>query len=437
MNLFTRTFAAFLLVAALVLAGLIVMSSALQSDPPLARWQRIPLTLRLCAAAASQQDARSLPLFLRRAGEETRLELTLPGERDPDTMELAEAARRSGDVVEDRLRLRAAVALRLTGGERRVLVARVPGAAWMNLAQPLLRGLFAIGVAAAVCYRLARSVSAPTLALRGAAHRVARGDFSVRVAGERGFLRRRDELGELARDFDAMVGRLDGGREAQRRLLTDISHELRSPLARLGVALELARRKVGPESAESLERIEREAERMNRLIAELLGLARLESEKLPLEALPVDLIALVDEIARDADFEAGARGCRVEVLPSAESFTVSGERELLRRAVENVVRNALRHTDPGTSVEIGLERVGGEARLRVRDRGPGVPADALPHLFEPFWRVGADRDRASGGFGVGLALADRAVRLHGGRIGAENRTDGRGLAVTLALPAVS
>ncbi len=285
-----------------------------------------------------------------------------------------------------------------------------------------------------ISYLLARSLSAPVRTLRNATQQLASGDLSVRVGPS--LQGSRDETGELGRDIDRMAERIGGLLESQRRLLRDISHELRSPLARLNVALGLARRKAGPEAQGSLDRMERETGRLNDLIGELLTLALMENDARGVERVPVDLQALVREIVEDAEFEARVANRRVRVAQD-EPVVVAGVYELLRRAIENVVRNGVRFTAKGTDVEVNLSRsegVSGQvARVSVRDHGPGVPEESLNKLFEPFYRVTDARDRQSGGTGVGLAITQRAVKLHGGTVHASN-IPGGGMEVVLELP---
>ena len=225
--------------------------------------------------------------------------------------------------------------------------------------------------------------------------------------------------------------------KAQSRLLNDISHELRSPLARLNVALGLARQRSGAESASMLERIELEASRLNELIGRLLTLARLEDGEQRVPASPVRLDEVVLTVAEDAEFEAQARHCHVHSSIPEGSWGVRGDASLLHSAVENVVRNAIRYTREGTTVEIGLEKIanakGAEAVVKVADCGCGVPADALEKLFQPFYRIDDDRGRLTGGVGLGLAITERAVRFHGGRVSASNRAEG-GLLIEIRLP---
>jgi two-component system, OmpR family, sensor histidine kinase CpxA len=286
-----------------------------------------------------------------------------------------------------------------------------------------------------VCYFLAWYMTKPVALLRAATQRLAAGDLTARAGNPRS--RRRDEIAGLMRDFDTMAGRLENLVKAQSRLLNDISHELRSPLARLNVALGLARQRSGPESASMLERIELEASRLNELIGRLLTLARLEDGEQRVPATPVLLDEVVLNVAEDAEFEAQARHCHVRGNIPEGNWAVRGQASLLHSAIENVVRNAIRYTREGSTVEIHLasKQTSGppEAVVSVTDCGSGVPADALEKLFQPFYRLDQDRGRQTGGVGLGLAITERAVRFHGGRVGAFNRPEG-GLLIEIHLP---
>jgi signal transduction histidine kinase len=284
-------------------------------------------------------------------------------------------------------------------------------------------------VSGLVGFALARYVTTPIDQLRRATEAYAAGDLDRRVAPALGS--RKDEIAELARASDRMAQRLKELMASQRRLLSDISHELRTPLARLQVALGLARQRSGTGAATELDRIETEAEHLNELIGQILSLVRLDVRDKSLEREPVDLADLVAAVAADANFEAAAVDRRVEV--TGPGATISGNPALLHSALENVVRNAVRHTAAGTAVAIALEPDAERVRIRIRDRGPGVPEDVLPRLFQPFVRVDDARNRASGGFGLGLAIAQKAVHLHGGDIHAYNAADG-GLCVVMELP---
>lgn len=302
---------------------------------------------------------------------------------------------------------------------------------------PGLGILIAIISSGLVCYILARYLTAPIVRLRAATQKLASGDLTARAGMPSS--RRHDETAELVRDFDRMAERLQTLVTAQQRLLTDISHELRSPLARLNVALELARQRSGSDASSALDRIDRETTRLNEMIQRLLTLVRLEAGDNSLERSPVHLQPLLQEIARDATFEAQSRHCRVDVESLADCV-VSGNASLLHSAIENVVRNAIRYTEEGTSVQLRLESQSGpagpQAVLRVADSGPGVPEDALDKLFRPFYRLDDARGRQTGGAGLGLAITARSVSLHGGTVQARNRAEG-GLVVEIRLPMVA
>ncbi len=299
---------------------------------------------------------------------------------------------------------------------------------------PGLGLLIAIVSSGVVSYVLARYLTAPVVRLRTATQQLAAGDLTARA--EAPPKRRRDEIAELVRDFNGMAARLEDLVNAQNRLLNDVSHELRSPLARLNVALGLARQRTGPEAQGALERIEREAERLNELIGRLLAIARLESGEEAIQKSAVNLGEMLHEICKDADFEAQSRNCRVKCV-IADACIVMEHAGLLHSAIENVVRNATRYTREGTEVEIRLKKAqdakGSEAVVRVTDSGPGVPEEALHKLFRPFYRLDDARNRQTGGVGLGLAITERTVRLHGGRVKAANRPEG-GLIVEIRLP---
>jgi signal transduction histidine kinase len=286
--------------------------------------------------------------------------------------------------------------------------------------------LFMMGAAVLLCYWFARHLTSPVRALQKAVERFGRGDLTARVNSTRG-----DELGQLARTFDRMAGRIETLLAAERRLLLDISHELRSPLARLGVAVELARS--GEDKEAALNRIQKESDRLNSLVGQLLQVTRAEGDPTSLRRNPVRLDELLQQLVDDAHIEAEARGCSLAYL-HREPVVVEGDPELLRRAMENVIRNAIRFSPRESAVEVSLARQNGKALVDIRDQGPGVPADALPHIFDPFYRVETDRGRAGGGgIGLGLSIARRAIELHKGCIRARNAEPG--LEVELELPA--
>lgn len=271
------------------------------------------------------------------------------------------------------------------------------------------RLLIAILVSGGVCLLLARYLTRPLLRLQEATRALAAGNLDSRALAQVG--QRRDEISELAADFDRMAERLGKLLNAQQRLLRDVSHELRSPLARLQVAVGLLERDGLPEA--TLTRIESEIQRLEALIQQLLTLARLESaQEFPLEA--VELRELLETVVTDANFEAGADD-RVILVDSSPVILMANP-PLLHSALDNVLRNALNHTPQGTPVQVRLSAQQHQALIEVRDAGPGVPIAELPHLFEPFYRAAG----SSQGSGLGLAIAARAVRLHGGEIRAVN-----------------
>jgi two-component system sensor histidine kinase CpxA len=305
----------------------------------------------------------------------------------------------------------------------------------LALAARVLAALLTAGV---LCYMLARYIVSPVLKLRAVTRQLTEGDLSARVGPLMG--KRHDELADMGRDFDAMAARIEALLGAQARLLRDISHELRSPLARLGVALDLLRKRTPPEADAHLARIEREAARLNEMIGQLLSLTRWETGADGARTRRVDLAALVREVTEDADFEARSQNRSVEVS-GCDVCETKGTPTLLRSAFENVVRNAVRHTPEGTAVKVALScnrengAAGGEAILRVRDEGPGVPVEALKEIFRPFYRVDDSRTRETGGVGLGLAITERAVRLHAGAVTAAN-VSGGGFVVEIRLPLV-
>lgn len=300
----------------------------------------------------------------------------------------------------------------------------------------LLIGIITSGL---VCYLLSWYLTKPIVRLRTATRQLAAGDLTARSGAPVSL--RRDEVAGLMRDFDAMAERIETLLKAQSRLLNDISHELRSPLARLNVALGLARQRAGVESVDMLDRIELEASRLNELIGRILTLARLEDGEQRVPQTPVPLNDIVASVTEDAEFEAQARHCHVQTsIPKGGEWEVRGNASLLHSAVENVVRNAIRYTQEGSSVQIELARSATgnlqEAVVRVADSGPGVPEEALAKLFEPFYRLDDARGRQTGGVGLGLAITERAVRFHGGKVAAFNRQGG-GLVVEIRLPLIS
>lgn len=293
----------------------------------------------------------------------------------------------------------------------------------------ILRILAVILTGGLVCYGLARYLTSPIVKLSRATKKLASGELQTRVGGK--VRKGGDELSQLAGDFDEMAERIEMLVTSEKRLTQDISHELRSPLARLNVALEIAKNKTNAETQPILERIEKESNRLNEMISRLLILSKLESGGQELEKQNIDLRKLVEEIVSDADFEAQSKGKTVKITTIEESGFLGSE-NLLRSAVENVLRNAVRYTEEKTTVEVSLKNLNGDALIDIKDYGGGVPEEELENLFRPFYRIGEARERKSGGVGLGLAIAQRAVFAHKGTIRARNT--GNGLLVEIKLP---
>lgn len=318
------------------------------------------------------------------------------------------------------------------GGRMLLVRAAHDGAYWFFFIAPRPRlaawffspqHLWIIGAAVLFCWLLAYHLTTPLRQLQKAVERFGQGDFSARAASPR-----QDELGQLARTFDRMAERIQTLLTAEHRLLQDISHELRSPLARLSVAVELARS--GEDREAALNRIQKEADRLNTLVTGLLQVTRAEGDPAAMGREPVRLDELAAELVEDASIEAAAGGSSLALR--AEPVTVRGDAELLRRAVENIIRNAVRYAPAETAVEVHVRRENSHAVVAVRDFGPGVPEEALPRIFDAFYRVESDRGRSTGGAGLGLSIARRAVELHRGKLTARNAQPG--LLVEMRLP---
>jgi two-component system OmpR family sensor kinase len=293
----------------------------------------------------------------------------------------------------------------------------------------------ALVVSALTSWWLAQHLSAPIRRIQEGARALAAENLDSGARPEyrvsAGLEGRRDELAVLARDFDAMADQLRANRSAITQLLRDISHELRSPLARMRVALGLARQPPADLSRQ-LDRLEREIERLDSLISQVLKLARLHGTDTPFTREAFDLDEVIEEVVRDSNFEGAAKNCKINLRGRAR-MSVNGNRDLLRSAIENVLRNAVRYSPRDASAEVSVEHDPNGLVISVRDRGPGVPPADLERIFEPFYRVAESRDRDSGGEGIGLAITAQVMKAHGGSAKAANHRDG-GLEVRLNLP---
>ncbi len=283
-----------------------------------------------------------------------------------------------------------------------------------------------------VSFFLARYLAEPILRTREAAVAFAAGDLSARALPAQAS-RRRDEAADLAQEFNRMADRVAAMIGAQQRFIGDVSHEIRSPLGRLALTLGLARREAAPHLLARLDRMEQELDAVSSLVHELLVLASLQGSVCPPVWELINLPDMLDRVVDDLTYEFHERGHSIRTIRQPGRVVVKGDSALLRRAVDNVLRNALFYTPDDTEVEMIVEADGDWARLVVRDHGPGVPEAALPQLFEPFFRVDQARARNTGGAGLGLAISQRAVELHGGRIRAANALP-HGLTVRIDLP---
>ncbi len=306
-------------------------------------------------------------------------------------------------------------------------------AKWQRFFQQNLWSRVIIGllVSAVVCYLLARYITQPIHQLRSATAKLASGDLSARSGIQHEGSK--DEIAQLARGFDFMATRLQQSTSAQQRLIKDVSHELRSPLARLQVALELARQRSNDSNLPELERIEKEADTLNHLIAQILVLPQLETESSELNDV-IDLVALIEAIIQDAQFEAQRENKQILFNNTLQEALVNTRGDLLHSAIENVIRNAIRYTETGTQVQVSLleDKSAQSYVVSIKDQGPGVIENELERIFDAFYRVSDSRDRHSGGHGLGLAIAERAVRRHNGEISAHNCAPG--LEVRISLP---
>jgi signal transduction histidine kinase len=448
-SLFLKIFLLFWLTQVLISVALIIVFS-LQPELVVSRWRAstgdaVAMYAQSAAEEVDRYGVTSLKNFFQRLDSTGHIRAALldeqlqlvAGNMPPAALDLAREARHTGQREYEVHSGTAYAALRISGpsGRTYVFVAQMSrgpyGAFRPSVSWRWLRWSLSIVISGLICYLLTLYLTRPILRLRRATHQLAEGNLGARASAE--MERRRDELGGLVRDFNVMAERIEAALTSQQQLIRDISHELRSPLARLNVALGLARQKAGDQATAQLDRIEREAERLNEMIGQLLSLARMQGAAGPPEKTPVQLDALVREVADDASFEAQERHCTVH-LQSMPACTVQGSPQLLRSAVENVVRNAVRYTAEGTPIEIAVSSNDSMAVVTVRDHGPGVPDAELGRLFRPFYRVATARERNSGGTGLGLAITERAVRLHGGTVHAANAPDG-GLLVTIQVPA--
>ncbi len=450
MTLFLKIFLWFWLAMALIVGALTLVTWTFQSEPMVRQWQTVVgETMNVHSQTAAQiydaEGKTGLDAFLKRLENSDRINAVglfkqtgeqIAGDKFLlETNSILNKALAVGETEFERTETSWLIGKKtnLKSNETVVLITqwerpRVPENDFPTSRQ-LVQILAAILTAGLLCYALASYLTAPISKLRRATHKFAEGDLTTRLN-----IKRRDELGGLAREFDEMAERIETLVTSEKRLTQDISHELRSPLARLNVALELARAKSNDGTKPMIERIETESHRLNEMISRLLVLSKLETGSESFNRTEVNLTRIFEQVVADAIFEAQAMGKAVKILQT-DSVKVFGNENLLRSAIENVLRNAVRYTKDETAVEVKLSKENKNAVISVRDYGTGVPESELEKLFRPFYRVSQARERKTGGIGLGLAIAERAVHAHQGTIKARNTEDG--LAVEICLPCLN
>lgn len=453
MTLFLKIFLWFWLVIAVVVGVLTLVNWTLQTEPLVRQWQLVAIdVMNINTETAAQifqtQGKGGLEEFLMRLENSDRVLAVgffdqsgsqIAGNKfSVGIQDIINKALASENAEFDRSTPETVIAKKTTlkTGEKVVLVSQSERFRPTNFSRApqtqIIQFALVILAAGLFCYGLAYYLTTPIVKLRRATQKFADGDLQTRVGDQVG--KRRDELSGLAKDFDEMAERIESLVTTEKRLTQDISHELRSPLARLNVALELARQKANPETAPLINRIETESHRLNEMISHLLTLSKLETDSQIFEKRQINLTKLFEQIVSDADFEAAALGKAVKILQKDEA-EIFGNKNLLRSAIENVLRNAVRYTKDGTTVEVSLNKENKKVSVIVKDNGMGVPEEDLKKLFRPFYRVQTARDRKSGGIGLGLAIAERAVNAHQGMIEAQNTKNGLVVRIDLPSPA--
>jgi two-component system sensor histidine kinase CpxA len=448
MSLFLKLFLWFWLAIALIVGALTLVNWSTQSEPLARQWQTfvgeaVNLNSQTAAQIYEAEGIEGLNNYLNRSSQAQRVNSVgffdenkklIAGNIDPDEVaKLSDDAMQSGEPeflrLEDKVFAAKRVTLK-TGADRIYILElkRFQPPAFFTT-RLILQILAVVLIGGLLCYGLALYLTSPISKLRFATQKFADGDLSVRINEK--VSKRSDEISKLAKDFDEMAEHIEALVTAEKRLTQDISHELRSPLARLNVALVLARSKSNEETKPLIDRIGSESNMLNEMLSRLLTLSKLESGSGDFDKMEVNLTKVFHHVVADADFEAQAKGKSVKVL-NEEQIKVFGNENLLKSAIENVLRNAVKYTKDNTAVEVSLSKNGMGAIVSVRDHGTGVPENELEKLFKPFYRLQTARDRKTGGIGLGLAIAERAVNAHDGTISAKNLDDG--LLVEIKVP---
>lgn len=448
MSLFLKIFLWFWLSIALVVGVLTFVNWSTQSEPLTRQWQTfigeaININSQTAVQIFENEGQKGLDIYLNRVASSERVialgifdqnqQQIAGNELSAEALEMLKREFDGENIEFKRLPEQTIAAKKISlEGQTYFYVAqykRPPQTPFLTEAKNrILQILAVIFTAGLGCYWLARYLSSPIGKLRTATQKLAAGDLQTRVADQVG--NRHDELAALAKDFDEMAERIENLIDSQKRLSRDVSHELRSPLARLNVALELAKTKSNPDAHKLLDRIERESKQLNDMISQILTLSKLESQSETIEKRDINIGKLVERVVADADFEAQSQNKKVEIIQNSEA-KIYGNENLLKSAVENVLRNAVRYTND--KVEVSVNGGANQTVIKIRDHGAGVPDDELEKLFKPFHRVADARERKSGGVGLGLAIAEQAVHAHKGKIAAQNAKDG-GLIVEIKLP---
>ena len=445
-NLFVKVFLGFWLITMIVLASWLLSAPYIESQPgrpPLSGQEGPPkqFMLRMFYELGNVAD-KDLPGFLKRTKNKHGIDIFLL-QRDGSDLYGRDFPPAVSRVAAQLSRSKRRVSVKTPGGTifghglyrdtqgplRAVVIFKTPKRSLLALLSMSmgLRLFLAIGLSGLVCFALSRALTNRLKALQYAVSQLARGKLDTRInVRDKGG----DETDQLARDFNSMAVQLDDKIQAQKRLLNDVSHELRSPLARLRIALALLER--APDNAQQYtQRIELEAARLEALIAQLLSS---QSESFSTDVY-IDLVSLLVELCTDATFEGKTLCKQVKFSTTLSQAVIPSHDELLKRCFENILRNALRYTSENTVVKVSLEREGSVYVIRIEDHGPGVEESALTAIFEEFYRVDGARQRETGGYGLGLSIARRAVLQHRGDISAANT--GTGLAVTVRFPVYS
>jgi signal transduction histidine kinase len=442
--IFIKIFLGFWLVSVAILGSWLLTSQYIESLPPGEKQHRPPhgpperFVLGLIYGLQNT-PAENLPSVIEEARNEHNVKVWLLDRENRDLLDQHVPTKVANLATELRGRKRRAfsrdrdgpmvahrVYLDEHGPRRMVLMFPKPAHKVIGflIANHWLRVLLAILVSGLICYGLSRLVTNRLRELGQASRQLAQGKLQTRInVRDRGG----DETDELARDFNTMASQLEERMQAQKQLLSDVSHELRSPLARMRVALALAME--APEKQpEHLERLERETSRLEELIGQLLSSqqAQLQMDK------HIDLIALLAQLCEDANFEGDSAAKSVKMQSNLEEAVVATSGDLLHKSFDNIIRNALRHTDNGTQVVVSVSSTADTYQIQIRDHGPGVDEVELTRIFDEFYRVDSARTREQGGYGLGLAIAQRAIAQHGGSLSAENTGSGLQVNATLA-----